>query len=237
MSEETASSQQQPVVTQNSYVLVDYTIRVKETGELVDTTIEAEAEKAGVKEAAKIYEPRLIVVGKGMILKAVEDEMVGMKPGEKKTFEISPEKAFGQRDPANIRTIPIRRFKDADAPLRVGALVNVEGRQGVVRSIGSGRVQVDFNHYLAGKTLECEVEVKSILTDDLEKVKQLTHTRIPDVAIEKFEITVSPPEVRIKIPEEAVLIPGLQLAKRALAREFKEAVAGIEKTVFVEEYS
>lgn len=225
------------VVKDNSYVLVDYTIRVKETGELVDTTLESEAEKAGMKDASKVYEPRLVIVGKGLLLKAVEDELVGMKPSEKKSFEIAPEKAFGLRDPANVRTIPIRKFKDADTHLHVGAVVNIEGRQGVIRAIGSGRVQVDFNHYLAGKTLVCDVEVKSILTDDLEKVKNLIHMRIPDVSLEKFEISLTPPEARIKIPEEAFLIPGLQLAKRALAKEIREAVKAVEKVVFVEEYS
>ncbi|MCX8201408.1 MAG: FKBP-type peptidyl-prolyl cis-trans isomerase [Candidatus Caldarchaeum sp.] len=237
MTEETSSAEQALTVQPNSYVLVDYTIRVKETGELVDTTVEEEAVKAGVRDASKTYEPRLVIVGKGLLLKAVEDELVGMKPAEKKSFEIAPEKAFGTRDPANVRTIPLRKFKDADAPLRVGAVVNVEGRQGVVRAIGSGRVQVDFNHYLAGKTLLCDVEVKSILTDDLEKIKNLIHLRIPDVPVEKFEITLTPPEARIKIPEDAFLIPGLQLAKRALAKEIKEAAKGVEKTVFVEEYS
>ncbi|MEM0441142.1 MAG: FKBP-type peptidyl-prolyl cis-trans isomerase [Candidatus Caldarchaeum sp.] len=237
MSEGTAAAEQPLTVQQNSYVLVDYTIRVKETGELVDTTLESEAEKAGVKDASKVYEPRLVIVGKGLLLKAVEDELIGMKPLERKNFVITPEKAFGPRDPANVRTIPIRKFKDADAPLRVGAVVNVEGRQGVIRAIGSGRVQVDFNHYLAGKTLLCDVEVKSILTDDLEKVKNLIHMRIPDIDLDKFEINLTPPEMRIKIPEEAFLLPGLQLTKRALAKEIREAVKDVEKVVFVEEYS
>ncbi|MEM4408401.1 MAG: hypothetical protein QXI19_06630, partial [Candidatus Caldarchaeum sp.] len=131
---------------------------------------------------------------------------------------------------------PLRRFKDAEGSLRVGSVVNVEGREGVVRAIGSGRVQVDFNHYLAGKTLVCSVEVKSILHDELEKAKSLIHSRIPDIPVDKFEITLAPPEARIKIPEEAFLIPGLQVSKRGLARELKEAVKGLEKVVFVEEY-
>jgi FKBP-type peptidyl-prolyl cis-trans isomerase 2 len=39
------------VVQPNSYVLVDYTISVKETGELVDTTVEEEARKYNVYAA------------------------------------------------------------------------------------------------------------------------------------------------------------------------------------------
>ncbi|MEM0384022.1 MAG: FKBP-type peptidyl-prolyl cis-trans isomerase [Candidatus Caldarchaeum sp.] len=231
-----AQQAETPTVQPNSYVLVDYTIKVKDTDELVDTTAEEEAKKTGVFDASKTYEPRLVVVGKGMLLKAVEDELLGMKPGEKKTFEITPDKAFGPRDPAKVRTIPLRRFKDAEGSLRVGSVVSVEGREGVVRAVGSGRVQVDFNHYLAGKTLVCSVEVKSILHDEMEKARSLIHSRIPDVPVDKFEITLAPPEARIKIPEEAFLIPGLQVSKRGLARELKEAVKGLEKVVFVEEY-
>ncbi len=237
MAEEKSSEGQQLVVEPSSYVLVDYTIRVKETGELVDTTVEEEAVKAGVRDASKVYEPKLVIVGKGFLLKAIEDEMIGLKPSEKKSFEIAPEKAFGQRDPENVKTIPLKRFKDSDTPPRVGAIVSVDGRQGVIRAVGSGRVQVDFNHYLAGKTLVCDLEVKSILTDDLEKVKNLIHMHFPDVPVEKFEVSLSPPLLRVKIPEEAFLAPGIQLAKRALAREFKEAVKGLEKVVFEEEYS
>ncbi|MCS6769696.1 MAG: peptidylprolyl isomerase [Candidatus Caldarchaeum sp.] len=232
-----AQEAESPTVQQNAYVLVDYTIKVKETDEVVDTTAEEEAKKAGVFDASRTYEPRLVVIGKGMLLKAVEDELVGMKVGERKMFEIPPEKAFGSRDPAKVRTIPLRRFKDAEGPLRVGSIVNVEGREGVVRTVGSGRVQVDFNHYLAGKTLVCSVEVKSILAEDMDRVKSLIHSRIPDAPVEKFEINLAQPTITIKIPEEALLVPGLQVSKRALAKELKEAVKGLEKVVFVEEYA
>lgn len=236
MSEDTSAAVEQSAVQPSSYVLVDYTLKVKDTDELVDTTVEEEARKAGVYDASKTYEPRLVVVGKGTMLKAVEDELVGMKQSEKKTFEIPPEKAFGPRDPAKVRTIPYRRLKDVEGPLRVGSIINIEGREGVIRSVGSGRVQVDFNHYLAGKTLVCNVEVKSILTDDMDKVKSLIHSRIPDAPVEKFEIKLTLPELTIKIPEEALLIPGLQVSKKALAKELKEAVKGLERVVFLEEY-
>jgi len=225
------------VVQPNSYVLVDYTISVKETGELIDTTVEEEARKYNVYDASKVYEPRLVVVGRGVLLKAVEDALVGMKPGERKTFDIPPEQAFGPRDPDKVKTIPLRRFRDVEGPVRVGDVVSVEGRQGVVRSIGSGRVQVDFNHVLAGKTLVCTVEVKSIIQDGLERARRLIHGRLPDVPVDKLDVVIQPPELRVKLPEEAFLAPGLQVAKRALAKELKEAVTGVEKVVFVEEYT
>jgi len=230
-------AQQQLTVQNSSYILVDYTIKVKDTGEVVDTTIEEEAKKAGIFDASRVYKSRLVVPGKGMLLQAIEEQLIGMTESSSKTFEIPPERAFGHRDASKIKTIPLRKFKDLDTPLTVGARVVVDGKEGIVRTIGSGRVQVDFNPYLAGKTLECNITVKRIITDELEKIKAIVHNRIPDVDIQKFEIKMEKPVVNVKIPEDAFLLPALQINKRVIAREIKEAVEGIEKIIFCEEYA
>ncbi|MEM3097029.1 MAG: FKBP-type peptidyl-prolyl cis-trans isomerase [Nitrososphaerota archaeon] len=230
------SPQETASVQTNSYVLLDYTITVKDTGELVDTTLDEEAKKSSSYDASRVYEPRLVVVGKGSLLKAVEDEIIGLKESESKRFEIPPDKAFGARDPSKVKTIPLRKLKDLDRPLRVGSVISIDGREGVVRSVGSGRVQIDFNPYLAGKTLVCEATVRAIIRDDLEKVKHIVHSRIPEVPLDKFGIELSHPVVRISIPADAHFLPALQVAKRAIAREVKEAIQGLEKVVFIEEF-
>jgi len=227
---------EQPVVTAGSYVLLDYTLKVKETGELVDTTSEVAARDNGAFDPSKVYESRLVVPGKGMVLRAIEDELIGLPESGSKSFEIPPEKGFGQRDASKVRTIPLRRFRDTDAPLRVGSRVNVDGRDGIIRTIGSGRVQVDFNPYLAGKVLVCDVTVKKILTDNHEKAKAIIHNRIHEVDVSKFGLAIEGPVVRVTIPDEALLLPGLQVNKRVIARELREAISGVEKVVYVEEY-
>jgi len=233
MSEE---GQETPTVQANSYILLDYTVRIKDTGELVDTTEESEARKSEAFDASRVYEPRLVRVGKGTVLKAIEDEIIGLKEAETKVFEIGPEKAFGNRDPTKVKTIPLRKLKDLDTSIRVGSIISIDGREGVVRSLGSGRAQIDFNPYLAGKTLVCQATVRSIIRDDMEKIRQVIHSRIPDIPLDKFEVELSPPTIRIKIPSEAFLLPTLQVAKRSIAREVRDAVSGVEKVVFVEEY-
>jgi len=234
---EGSQAAEQLVVAPNSYIIVDYTLRVKDTGELVDTTSEEVAKKEGVYDASRVYESRLVIPGKGMLLRAIEDELLGMTESSSKTFEIPPEKAFGLRDASKIKTISLRKFKDVDAPLTVGSRVTIDGKEGIIRTIGSGRVQVDFNPYLAGKTLLCEITVKKIITDELERAKSIIHNRITEVDIEKFNIQLNKPMIRIKIPEEALLLPGLQINKRIIATELKEAVSGVEKIVYEEEYA
>lgn len=217
-----------------SFVLVDYTIKIKETGEIVDTTIEEVGR--GVFEAGKIYEPRLVIPRRGFLLKAIEEELIGMEPSQEKLFEIPPEKAFGQRDPGKVKIIPLRRLKDVEGPITIGSRIVVDGREGIVRSVESGRVQVDFNPYLAGKTLECSVKIIKIIEDNLEKIKALIHTRIPDVDAEKFSLQFDGSEVRITVPREAYLLPAIQTSKRILARDIIENISGVERVVFLEMY-
>jgi peptidylprolyl isomerase len=235
--EKQASEVPKSALPLGSFLLVDYTIKIKETGELVDTTSEEDAREAGIYDASRLYEPRLAILGKGMLLKAIEDELLTMSVGESKTFEISPEKAFGQRDPTKVKVYPIRKFKDIETPLVVGARINIDGKEGIIRSIGSGRVQVDFNPYLAGKTLICNVTVRKLITDDKEKVQQIIHNRLPDVDIQKFAIELAPPEVTITIPEEAYLLPNLQIVKRLIAKEIQENIQGIERVKIIELYT
>ncbi|MCL7383737.1 MAG: peptidylprolyl isomerase [Thaumarchaeota archaeon] len=216
------------------FVLVDYTIKVKETGEIVDTTIEEVGKN--YFETGKTYEPKLVIPGKGLLLKAIEDELLDLEPNQEKVFEIPPEKAFGPRDPSKVKVIPIRRLRDIEGPITVGSRITIDGREGVVRSIGSGRVQVDFNPYLAGKHLECWIRVVKIIEDKLEKIKSLIHTRIPDVDVNKFEILQDGGEVRITIPKEAFLLPALQLSKRVLAKDIIDHIEGVEKIVYLENY-
>jgi peptidylprolyl isomerase len=221
------------LVKEGDLVLIDYMIRVKETSELIETTMKEVAEKEGLEVSGR-FEPRLAIPGKGYMLKAFEEQLIGMTAGEESHFEIPPEKAFGPRDPSKIRVIPLRRLRDVEGPITVGSRIVVDGKEGIVRSIGSGRVQVDFNPYLAGKTLDCYVKVVKILSDNHERIRALLHNRIPDVDAEKFGITMAEPSITIEVPEEAMLLPGIQVAKRALARELMEHINGVEKVVFVE---
>ena len=222
-----------PLVKEGDLALIDYIIRVKETGELIETTLKDVAEKEGVESSGR-FEPKLAIPGKGYMLKSFEEQLIGMAPGEEKSFEIPPEKAFGPRDPSKIRIIPLRRLKDVEGPITIGSRIVVDGKEGIVRSIGSGRVQVDFNPYLAGKTLDCYVKVVKILTSSLEKAKALIHNRIPDVDVEKFKVRITKSSITIHIPEEAMLLPAIQVAKRALAKDLMEHIEGVRKITFSE---
>ena len=224
---------QQQIIKEGDLVLINYTIRIKETGELVETNIEDVVKEEGLQTSERL-EPRLVVPGRGFMLKAFEEQLIGMAPGEEKKFEIPPEKAFGKRDPSKIKVMPLRRLRDVEGPITIGTRLMINGKEGIVRSIGSGRVQIDFNPYLAGKTLDCYVKIDKILAEKTEKIKALIHYRIPDVDVNKFKVRSTKSTLTIQIPDEAVLLPAIQVAKKALARDLMEYVEGIEKVTFTE---
>jgi len=68
-------------------VKVDYIGRF-ENGTLFDTSIESEAEKAGMTSPYKVYEPLTFLVGAGQMLTGFENGLLGMKAGEEKTITI-----------------------------------------------------------------------------------------------------------------------------------------------------
>ena len=57
----------------------------------------------------------------------------------------SARKGFGKRDDSKIRMIPQRKLGDKADEVGVGDEIEIENRRGIVRYVGSGRIQVDFN--------------------------------------------------------------------------------------------
>jgi len=215
-------------------VLINYTTRVKETGEVVDTTYESVAKEAKIYEEGRKYKPRLVALGKGWIFKDLEQALIGAQPGQKLTVELSPDKAFGAWDKSKVRTVPLRRFGDKAKDVKEGAIVEVDGQVGTVLAVNSGRVMIDFNDRLAGKTLVYEVEVVKEITEPVEKVTLLFQRRLD---IENIKVTVDGGVATIEIPPEAFLAEGLQYIKRAAADDILGIVDGITQVKYVETYS
>jgi peptidylprolyl isomerase len=52
-----------------SLVLIDYTAKLKDTNQMFETTREEEAKKLDLYDATRKYEPRLVSMGEGWVLK------------------------------------------------------------------------------------------------------------------------------------------------------------------------
>jgi len=218
-------------------IYVNYTAKVKDTGEAIESTVEDEAKKLSIYDSERRYEPRLVSIGEDWVLKGLDEQISKMEPGERKTVELAPEKAWGDRDPSLLRMIPIRKFGEKAGELSVGDVVEVDNRMGVVRFIGSGRAQVDFNHRLAGKTLIYDVEVIRKVETDEEKVRSLIKRRFPGELGEKMEFKLSPAELAVVIPDSAFMAEGLQVIKRGIATDAVHFLPSVRSVTFTETYA
>jgi peptidylprolyl isomerase len=224
-------------IQKSDFIIVDYTGKVKETGEVFDTTSEAIAKENKLYKEGDIYEPRLVVVGEGWVLKALDDALQTFKLKKDETVEIPPENAFGNRDPEKIKFVPFKRLAARGITPQLGAQIEYDKRPAIVRTVGSGRVTLDFNPPLAGKTLVYDVNIQKQLKTNEEKIAALVHRRVPIVDVEKFALTITKTTVSVKMPDESLYIEGVQLAKRGIALDIQRFVPEIVTVEFVESFT
>jgi peptidylprolyl isomerase len=226
---------------EGDFVLVEYTVKIKETQEIVDTTNEEEARKAGIYDAKERYGPRLVIVGEGRLIAGLEEAITQLSVGEEKSVTIPPEKAFGKRDPNKIKIIPRSQFIKSGVAPEPGKVVEINGQLAVIRSVTSGRVIVDFNHPLAGKTLEARVKAVKKLEDVREKVLYLLLRRLPALISEndvKVEYTPEDKYVKVNLNEKALLVQDMQNIKRIVVSEIgKYMRPDVDKIDFIEKIS
>lgn len=201
----------------------------------MDTTREEDAKKMNIYDAARKYSPRLVAVGEGWLIAGLDDEIKNMKVGERREVELSPEKAYGKRDPTQTRMMPMRKFGEREHELEVGDSVEVDNRVGIIRFIGSGRAQVDFNHRLAGKSILYDFEVVNKVEGDDEKVKALIGRRFGEEG-EKVTSSLVGGRLEVTVPEELFLTDGLQIIKRGISGDVFKFIPAVSDLVFVEKF-
>ncbi|MDR9423742.1 MAG: FKBP-type peptidyl-prolyl cis-trans isomerase [Marinobacter sp.] len=135
-------------VDKGTRVTLHFALKIKD-GDVVDSTFE--------------NDPATLEIGDENLPSNFEALLFGMKAGDRAIYEVSPEKAFGQHNPSNVQTFKRHEFS-ADMVLEEGVVVSfADARQqelpGVVSRVEGDRVDVDFNHPLAGRTLEFDVQI------------------------------------------------------------------------------
>lgn len=112
--------------------------------------------------------PLQFTIGKGNVLPAIEDAVIGLSPGERKTDRVPPGMVFGE-----YRQDMIREIEKEDIPHGSTADVGTwleftrsdgEVLRGVVRKISTSTILVDTNHPMAGNHLEFSARLLEILT-------------------------------------------------------------------------
>ncbi len=218
-----------------SLILVDYTAKVKDTEEVFDTTIEEDAKKHSIHEQNFKYQPKLVSLGEVSypVLKGLDEALAKTNVNDKLTIEVTPDKGFGERDSGKVRMIPIRKLGEDAEKVSVGDSIEVDNKRGIIRYIGSGRVQIDYNHRYAGKTILFDVNVIKSLDTPSDKVDSILKNRLP-VENTKISFDLKDKEVSIVIPEEILRTDGLQIMKHFIQLDIFKFIPSLEKINFVE---
>jgi FKBP-type peptidyl-prolyl cis-trans isomerase SlyD len=151
------------------FIEIEFTGRTAD-GNLFDSNIKENIEKINPNLPAK---PFIYCLGEGMFLQGIDDALIGKEVG-KHTIELTPEKAFGQRDPKGVQMIPLKVFKQHNINPVPGVTLNFDNRIGKIVSVSGGRILVDFNNPLAGKDVVYDLEVKRKVEDQKEKIDAFT---------------------------------------------------------------
>ena len=216
-------------------ILLDFTAKVKDTGDLIETTIEEEGKKIGDFDEDFVFKPRLVAVGDSWVLKGLDEALVEAEIGKQVNIDIPPEKGFGVRDASKTSLFPLKKFRDKADQISVGSEIEIDGRIGIVRFVGSGRAQIDFNHRYAGRTLEYNFTVVKKIEDNKEMINEIIERRIPN-SIEKITIDIEQNIANIRIPDEYFLLEGLQIIKRAIANEIMKYVKDVNEVSYIEQF-
>ena len=133
------------------------TVKIHFTGKLQDET---------VVETSKDRDPLEFTIGDGNVIPGLEQGVIGMAAGDKKTIAISPEDAFGH--PHEDLVVDMKKSEfPKDVELAAGVYLNIESSDGKefkakVVEIKEDTVILDANHPLAGVTINYDVELIEI---------------------------------------------------------------------------
>jgi len=221
-------------VNKGDFIKLEMTGTAEETGDVFETTSEETARERGIHSDERTYGPRLVIVGESFVLRGLDTRLPGTPIGEEKEIEVPAEEAFGERNPANVQTIPYRVLRSKGVNPAVGAELEIDGRPAVVRSVGAGRVQVDYNHPLAGRKIQYRVKVAELITDEKKKMEALIARRFMGVEPGEFEIKRAKNKLRIGVPDKAFFGENIQIAKRGVALDILKYFPDLEEVEYYE---
>jgi len=111
-------------------------------------------------------EPLSFQVGSGQMISGFDDALPGMAIGETKNITLTPDQAYGESNPEAITDVPKTSFP-TDFDFQVDSMVHGQNDMGqpvvgTINEVKDEAVTIDFNHPMAGKDLNFEIELVSI---------------------------------------------------------------------------
>jgi FKBP-type peptidyl-prolyl cis-trans isomerase SlyD len=145
-------SDENMAVANDMVVSMAYVLRV-EDGQLIDQS----------KDDA----PLEYIHGANQIIPGLEKALVGLNVGDEKVVEVEPAEGYGERSPDDIVEIPRANLPETidvsvGTPLKVKDSESGQSFSAYVVESDTETVTLDFNHPLAGRTLNFHVKIVNL---------------------------------------------------------------------------
>ena len=145
-----------PVVNESSYLTLHYRLAVAGGSDVI-TTFNGT--------------PATLLLGQGQLAPVLEERLIGLPEGTHQTFELSAQEAFGERNPELIQSVSKATLEENSVPgadYLVGEVVEFNAPKGgrfagVLLEMHDDSALFDFNHPMAGRALQFEVKLISVL--------------------------------------------------------------------------
>ena len=144
-------------------------MRKVQQGDHVSIEYEGMLEDGEIVERSSETGPIEFEVGAGTMSPGFEKALIGMSEGEVKAITLSPEEAYGPRDKNLLHTVKksvLGKNIDPKPGMVLGMTLTKEGVPRKIPALVTGvqgeEVTIDFNHPLAGKTLNYRMTLKKI---------------------------------------------------------------------------
>jgi FKBP-type peptidyl-prolyl cis-trans isomerase 2 len=194
-----------------------------DNGTIFDLNDKALAKKEGF-DSARIASQTIVCVGKTDVVPGLDEELSDKELGKEFSVSVPAEKGFGKKEAELIQMLPLKKFKEHNINPVPGLQLNIDNMVGVVKTVSGGRVMVDFNHPLAGKTLNYTVtvvrEVKGIKEKVSSFIKLSLH--LPECGVEEKDGIVT---IDAHIPDSL---------HKPIENELKERISQIKGFKWVE---
>ncbi len=223
-------------IKMDDFIRINYTLKVKETKQIIETSDEDLAKKENLYDEKNSYGPRLMIVGnEEMFLKRVNDAVIGKEAGDKFKVDIPPEETFGFKDTSKVKLLGRKELVAKNIFPEIGRQIQWGNQNGIIISVLGGRVRVDFNHPLVGQTIVYSVEIIERITTVKKKLEALVVFRMTGIDISTFAIKDEKDKITITMPEEIITKDlYIQFRKIRLASDINKIFPSRTEVIFIE---
>jgi FKBP-type peptidyl-prolyl cis-trans isomerase SlyD len=147
-------------VAESKVVAFQYTLTL-ESGEVIDSS--------------EGKDPLSFLVNSGQIIPGLEKELIGLAAGDKKVVKVEPEEGYGVTDENLVQVIQRSQIPDS-VDLKVGEMLRGQSEdghvvEGKVIFLDEQEAKIDFNHPLADKVLNFDVEIVTVRDASAEELE------------------------------------------------------------------